>query len=184
MAVVYRPRFQSQFEPRTYTSRWDCTPASAAIAADRATLGGVLVTHATVRAASNEPNPRPDAPSPGLNLPQVIDVLAEWHIPLIDRTGRGWYAVLTALREGRGAIVQGDYDQLGIYKCDPDFDDPHAMFFNNLDTPGNRILVYDPICEKYRYVPVETCRKYAEKLTASVRFAVTRITPTIPKQIN
>ena len=182
MAVVYRPSHANQIQAGGPTGPFDCTAWSAAFAIDRATLGGVKVTGRQVRLASSEPIPSPS--SPGLNLQQVADVAAKWHVDLNYRLG-SFIDVLAALAAFRGVILQGDYDQMGTWSCQPSFKGDHAVFLNSLDTAGTRALTYDPLCAAYRWVPIGTLKRYCEKHAAStggkVRYATTRVTPLIAK---
>jgi hypothetical protein len=185
MAVIYRPRHQRQINGFDPYGPVNCTAYSAAIALDRATLGGCTATGKQVREASSEPIPSPG--SPGLNLDQVETVARKWHVVLDARMGT-FADALAALAAGRGVVLQGDYDQMGAYSAQPSFKGDHAMFLNNIGGTGTRILTYDPLHTEYRYIPTAVLKRYAEKHAAAtggkVRYAFTRVTPNIPKQIN
>lgn len=182
MSVVYKPKHQRQIVSADKYGSVNCTAYSAAMAIDRATLGGVRVTGATVRAASNEPIP--DPASPGLNLPQIVAVAFKWHVELVNRTGAPWSSLLAALREGRGLVLGGDYDQMGTWSCQASFRGDHAIYVNHISGDGD-LYVMDPLCASAREVPPATIKAYAEKFARTIgtypglAFATTRITPLI-----
>lgn len=183
MTTIYKPKHQRQLAPGTGpTGKYDCSAYSAAMAIDRATLGGTLVTGKQVRLASNEPIPDPD--SPGLNLPQVVNVAFRWHVDLVNRTGAPWAAVMAALREGRGVILQGDADQLGTHTCQASFTGDHAVYVNHISGDGD-LYWQDPLCAAGKEIPEKVARAYAEKFARTVGrypgvlFATTRATPVI-----
>jgi len=183
MASVYKPRHQRQLAPGTGpTGRYDCTAYSAAMAIDRATLGGTEVSGKQVRLASNEPVPDPD--SPGLNLSQIVAVAFRWHVELENRTGAPWSAVTAALREGRGVILQGDADQVGAFNCQKGFAGNHAVYVNHISGDGD-LYWQDPLCVAGKEIPEKIARAYAEKFARTagrypgVLFATTRKTPLI-----
>lgn len=182
MAVIYRPKHQRQIVASDPYGSKNCTAVSAAIAFDRATLGGCEINGRQVRAMSDEPIP--DPASPGLNIHQIVEVADKLHIELTNWSGHGWDDVIKCLRAGRGVVLQGDYDQMGSYSCQSSFLGNHAIFVNNVNTPGDKGLAYDPLCPAYRYMPLSVLRRYAEKLNPHCLFAITRVTPNIPAQIN
>jgi hypothetical protein len=196
MALIYRPKFQAQINGFDIFGKYNCTAYSAAIAIDRATLGGTEVTGRDVRRASDEPIPSQS--SPGLNLAQTQEVAEGWHVSLLERRGE-FVDVVTALKNGRGVMAQGDYDQMGAYSCQGTFLGDHCIELNNLNTSkvtiggkvylaGQAVLVYDPLCTKARYLPLEVIKRYCEKHAAAtggkVRYSVTRVTPNVAKQLN
>jgi hypothetical protein len=192
MATIYRPRHQRQINPGDPYGKYNCTAYSAAIAVDRATLGGSRVTGEEIRAASSEPRPRPS--SPGLNLPQATAAAFKATRVSLDVRRTSWTSMLLYIKN-RGIILQGDYDQMGSFSCQTSFKGAHAVFLNNLNSDpvtiggteygsGKAALTYDPLCTDYKWEPLTTLRKYAEKFTASlgysgVLYATTRITPLI-----
>jgi len=193
MATIYRPKHQRQINPGDPYGKYNCTAYSAAIAVDRATLGGSRVTGEGIRANSSEP--RPDPGSPGLDLSQAT--AAAFRTTRVDLTVRRatWASLTASLRAGRGAILQGDYDQMGSFSCQTSFRGNHAVYLNNLNTEtveiggveytaGKAALMYDPLCTSYKWTPLTVLRKYGEKFALSVGFsgvlfATTRITPNI-----
>jgi hypothetical protein len=185
MGYIYKPRHQYQLGPGSYpTGGYDCTAYSAAMAIDRATLGGTIATGRQVRLASSEPTP--DRDSPGLNLNQVINVAFKWHVDLDSRYGAPWSSLIAALKSGRGLILQGDYDQIPAgFSGQLSFKGDHAVFINHVTGDGD-LYWMDPLREKGAVeIKASVARAYAEKLAKKwgiypgLAFATTRITPTI-----
>jgi hypothetical protein len=192
VATIYRPKHQRQINPNDPYGKYNCTAYAAAIAVDRATIGGCLITGKEVRANSTEPKPSPR--SPGLNLVQGVGgAFRATHVGMQVRR-ISWSAMLVYLKN-RGVILQGDYDQMSGFSCQTSFRDNHAVFLNNTNTdpvtiadveygPGKCALTYDPLCTGYKWVPLTVLRKYAEKFAlqqgfAGVLCATTRSTPLI-----
>jgi hypothetical protein len=187
MSYIYKPRHQYQLNPSAGpTGGYDCTAYAAAMAVDRASLGGTLVTGRQVRLASDEPIPDPH--SPGLNLRQVIRVADGWHVELINRTRGPWASVMDALREGRGVELQGDYDQIPAgFSGQAGFKGDHAVYVNHVTGDGD-LYWMDPLRQKGAIeIPEKVARAYAEKLARAAGiwpglfFATTRITPNLAK---
>jgi len=180
MAVIYRPKQQYQLVPTDPYGRYNCTAYSGAMAIDRATLGGCLVTGEDVRSRSDEPIP--NHLSPGLNVGQVVDVAQGLGVHLTLHRGGLWTALTGALGDGRGVVLAIDYDRMGAYSCQPTFLDFHAIYLNNLSAAGAKVLVYDPLCHEYRFVPTKVVKAAAEKYAAQaggLYWASTRVTPNI-----
>lgn len=185
MGFIYKPRHQAQLGTPTPTGKYDCTAYSAAMAIDRATLGGTFVNGRQVRLASNEPYP--DRSSPGLSLPQVINVGFKWHVNLESRSGAPWSSLVAALKAGRGVILQGDYDQIpNQFSGQLSFKGDHAVYVNHVSNDGDEVWWMDPLRKAGPlYIPASVARAYAEKLAKAwglypgLAFATTRITPTI-----
>lgn len=185
MGYIYKPAHQYQLGPGSGpTGGVDCTAYAAAVAIDRATLGGTKVTGRQVRLASTEPYPDPQ--SPGLNLPQVINVAFRWHVELVQRSGAPWASLIAALKAGRGVILQGDYDQIPPgFSGQLSFNGDHAVYVNHVTGDGD-LYWQDPLRKSGPIeIPEAIARAYAEKLSRSwglypgVAFATTRVTPTI-----
>lgn len=185
MGYVYKPRHQRQIVSTDPYGRFNCTAYSAAMAIDRATLGGTSITGQQVRALSNEPIPSPS--SPGLDLGQVCAVASRLYIQLFDHRGESWANVIAALKAYRGVILQGDYDQMGAYSCQSTFRDDHAIYVNHIDGTGLKAYVDDPLCAAGKYIDLVTLQRYANKLCVRVTghdgayFATTRMTQLIAK---
>lgn len=180
MGYIYKPAHQRQLGPGSYpTGKYDCTAYSAAMAFDRHTLGGVEATGRQVRLASNEPYP--DRLSPGLNISQIVNVGLKWHIGLESRRGIPWASFIAQLKAGRGAVLQGDYDQMGEYSSQASFKGDHAIYVNHVSGDGD-LYTYDPLARGPREIPQIVLRRYAEKFakavgTSGVICALTRVTP-------
>ena len=182
MSYIYHPKHQWQLGPNAApTGGWDCTAYSAAMALDRATMGGTTATGRQVRLASDEPYPDPR--SPGLNLAQVIVVAAKWHVDLVNRRGAPWSAVMAMLREGRGVVLQGDYDQIPAgFSGQLSFKGDHALFVNHITGDGD-LYDMDPLRKAGAIeIPEKVARAYAEKLARTwgiypgLAVAMTRVT--------
>ena len=185
MGFTYKPQHQWQLGSGSGpTGGVDCTAYAAAVASDRATLGGTKVTGRQVRLASNEPYPDPQ--SPGLNLPQVINVAFKWHVDLEQRSGAPWKSLLAALKAQRGVILQGDYDQIPAgFSGQLSFKGDHAVYINHISGDGD-LYWMDPLRRAGPIeIPAAVAKAYAEKLARKwglypgLAFATTRITPTI-----
>lgn len=198
MGSVYRPKHQKQLTATDKYGKYNCTAVSAAIAGDRATLGGVIVSGKDIRAASSEPIPdtNPNTENgPGLTPQQAVDALYRLtRVPLVMR--RTSWATMASNLNARGVLLPGDYDQMGAFSCQPSFRDLHSMYLNNRNSApvtingttypaGQAALTYDPLCGDYRWVPMSVLRKYAEKYaravgyTGGVIYATTRVTPLV-----
>lgn len=183
MPYTYRPRHQRQIVSNDPYGGVNCAAYSCAMAIERATMGGTLITGQQVRALSNEPIPDPS--SPGLNIGQLVAVGRRLYVQIIDKRedDDGWSEVIACLRAQRGVILQGDYDQMGTYSCQKSFRGDHAVYVNHLDTTGTKAWMQDPLCATGKYVPLSVLKAYAEKLARAkgiyphIFFATTRKTP-------
>lgn len=188
MPYTYRPRHQRQLASGDPYGAFNCSAYSCAMALERATMGGLLITGRQVRARSNEPIPDPQ--SPGLNIGQLCQVARGLYVQLYDRRGEPWNEIIDALREQRGVILQGDYDQFpaGV-SCQLSFRGDHAIYLNHLDNLTNptKAWMQDPLCRSGKYVPLPVLRAYADKLARSqgtypgLFWATTRQTPLMAK---
>lgn len=185
MSFIYHPDHQYQLGPGSGpTGGFDCTCYAASMAIDRGTMGGTIVTGRQVRLASDEPYPDPH--SPGLNLPQVQAVAGKWHVDLINRGGAPWSSVMGMLKQGRGVVLQGDYDQIPAgYSGQLSFRGDHAVYVNHVTGDGD-LYWMDPLRKSGAIeIPASIARSYAEKLAKKwgiypgVAVAMTRITPNL-----
>lgn len=133
--------------------RENCTAYSAAMLINDATLGGEYqVTGANVRKYSDEPTPDPG--SPGLNIPQIINVARDrYKVLLANRIGNGWNELLHELQAGPGRriLIQVEYAPLAGYRCQANGDFPHAMCV--VRSSPNALLVSDPLCTAAKWIP-------------------------------
>jgi len=174
--LYYVPAFQYQGIYSDPQGWWSCTAYSVAMAVSKATYGGSRITGRQIRALTGV------GPNQGLTLPQVMratDILA---VPLIQPVGQ-WAAVMAALRQHRGVVLQGDYDQIPDSINLSSFDGYHAVFLDRLHSDGVHILMMDPLRRAGPvWVDASILRKFAEKLTRQegaypmVLFASTRAT--------
>jgi hypothetical protein len=173
---VYRPAPLHQINPDDPLGPYSCTAYSAAMALDRATMGGVQVPGWLVRQRTGK-NPNPD----GLTLQDVQKALETWNVPLHIKTGSGWPNVLASLRSFEGVILQGHYPALTAagFTCQASFKGNHAVYVNSLDSLGTSGLTYDPLCLVARWIPIAALQAYAIGLAPTVYFATTRSTPLV-----
>jgi len=174
--ISYVPAFQYQGLWSDPQGWWSCTAYSTAMAVDKATYGGSRITGRQIRALTGV------GPDQGLTLPQVMratDILA---VPLVRPIGQ-WSAVMAALGQHRGVILQGDYDQIPDSINLSSFDGYHAVFLDRLHSDGVHIYMMDPLRRAGPvWVDASILRKFAEKLTGQegaypmVLFAYTRAT--------
>jgi len=171
--MAFRPRFQRQIGDNTTTfDGFICTMTSGAMALDYQTrgtvrlTGGQLLTHSGLKAAEITDN--------GTNLSDLDaawkSVSAALKIPSIklQRRQNGFDDVLSALKSGRAVILQGDYRQLG--KANRCQQNPvvkgHAIALLP-ERDGDRILVGDPLCRDFKFIPEADLRRFAVALGSS-----------------
>jgi len=157
----YIPAFQYQLLISDPQGGYSCTAYAMAMAVDKSTYGGSRVTGRQIRALSTAPA------YVGLTLPQAIAAASRLYVPVTDESGSGtWVDVLSALRHGRGVVLQGDYDQIpDSYSGQPSFDGNHALYIDYLHSSGSYLYVMDPLQRNgARWVPVAIMQKFAEKL--------------------
>ena len=185
MGFVYIPGFQKQITPLDKYGGVNCAAYSTAMAVDRHTMGGIVVTGAVVRRATNEPIPDPG--SPGLNIPQLVHAVFGWHVQLNNRTGAPWSALMAALHEHRGVVLSGDYDQIpSKYSGQVGFKGDHSVYVNHLSNDGNELWWMDPLNKAGGfYIPASVAKAYAEKYAKTIgtypglAFITTRQTPSL-----
>jgi hypothetical protein len=169
----YLPIFRRQIgDPTTSLDSYICTLESGAMALDWHTQGEVQVWGGELIPYSG----RTEASIVGVgtNLGNVQQAWTHWGQHLSIRSGAGWDAVMAALYEGRGVILQGDYGMLTLAeRCQDSFDGDHAMFILPYIV-NDRILVGDPLCSGYKGYRESSLRAYAEDLSPGCFFAVTR----------
>lgn len=183
MAKLYRADHKTQKNPNDPYGRYSCMAYSAAMACEFATLGGVQVGGKYLRSLTNEAIPDPG--SEGLTIRQIIEAADDLRIELVDRTGKPWSAVMSALQDNRAVVLIGDRDQFKSVPCASSFRGSHAVYIQ-LKKPEQGIRVSDPLCSGSHEVSAAILRDYAEKrgrqqgLSAGgVMFAVTRSIPLI-----
>lgn len=112
--TIYVPRHDTQYEPRTKASPFDCNMAAAADGLRFATLGLVDRNHDELRRLSGtywevlDSNPLND----GTNIEEAETVLDHYGLITTAYTaadGRGFSSVRTAIAAGKPCIIHGDY---------------------------------------------------------------------------
>lgn len=181
--ITYRAKHQTQRNFSDPYRMYNCAAYSMAMFIDRATLGGLMVNGETVRALTDEP--RPDPSSPGLRLEQLDAVAARLRITLNVHKNTTFAQLRTWVKEGRGAILNGDRDQFGDLPCPDNFRGLHSVFVHAI-FPDGAWLVSDPLCAKVARVPAAAVKAYAEKYgrqaglgSGNIAFATTRPTPKV-----
>lgn len=148
MGSPHRPVFRKQLgDPTTTLDSLNCTPASAAMAIDRATIGRIRVYGGQVRAATGDT-------SGGTNLTQMQTAVRKWNVSLTVDYGLPMATFYSRLRAGRGAILQGasSATRNTKYRASFTFGGNHAWWVNEgrgWDRYGrpSEVLVYDPLAD-------------------------------------
>jgi len=173
----YIPAFQYQLLWSDPMGGYSCTAYSMAMAIDKATYGGTRATGQRIRELSGAPS------YSGLTLADVQRASTALLVPVIRVTGT-WTAVENALRQNRGVVLQGDYDQVPAkYSGQLSFKGNHAIYLDYLHSSGDWVYVMDPLSkEGPRWWPVSVLQAFAEKLARDNRiypdvfFSYTRAT--------
>lgn len=178
---MYRPIFRPQYPDPTTTLDWyNCTMSSGAMALDFHTQGKEQVWGGTLRTLSGDTSGGTNID----NLQTAVGKLGGYKFE--DHRGEPWANVVTALKAGKGVILQGDYDVFtGMSTCQSSFDGDHAIYLNpEFNSTKTAVLVGDPLCKTWKYIPLTTLRAYTEKLslrvvktTSKLYFATTRAWP-------
>jgi hypothetical protein len=182
LSIRYNPRHQYQLLSSDPYGKYNCAAYATAMALDGATLGGLRVTGKLIRHISTEPIPDPN--SPGLNLKQMVAVSKQLRVPMINMIGGGWSVLIFHLDAGRYIVLNGDYDQMGVFSEQPSFIGDHSILVVRRYTHGKYagyMLIHDPLAKSWRRVLTTTIHRYAEKFNPNISFAVTRITPNYAK---
>lgn len=79
-----------------------------------------------------------------------------------------WAETLVHVKEGRFVGIQGDNDQMGGWVCQTG-GFTHAYALGGWRASDGRVLLYDPLCTKARWVPQTPVRLAAEKLALNER---------------
>lgn len=172
---------RTQYDGVPHNISAGCTWTSLANGADAATGGRVSRTPSQVHALV--PNDKETNPAtPGWSIPDAVAAAAKLGVPLLERTGRGWAAVVDAWNRGLEVLLQGDSDQFGDGTCSGKFNGDHALVVH----PAFRIVdgrrqrwIDDPICPTGRWEYESVLRAYAAKLSAGIRVAI--FTTPVPK---
>ncbi|MFL5750972.1 MAG: hypothetical protein ACJ767_10190 [Chloroflexota bacterium] len=168
--AVFRPRFQRQIGDNTTTfDGFICTMTSGAMALDYQTRGAVrlsggqMLKHSGLKDADITDN--------GTNLRDLErawkGVSEKLKIPSIKLQVRqnGFDDVLKALAAGRAVVLQGDYRRLGrANRCQEiPVVKGHALVLLP-ERSGNKILVGDPLCRAFKFIPQSDLEAFAHAL--------------------
>ena len=170
-----RPKLQSQFNPRDNTARYDCTAACGGMMADADSRGEHVFSHATVRAATNEPRPSPT--SPGLTIHQVADAVAKLThnevVLTVYAMGSPWAKVPEMLQEGawallatwRGVLVDAGFGGSATFRGG------HAVLYG-FDQDEMEFICGDPLVPRWQAIPPtvmqRACRQFLLAVGAGV----------------
>ncbi len=178
-ATIYRPTHQKQINKGDPLGGLSCTAYSAAIAFDRATIGGIIVSGEDVREATGLSVAKIRAKH-GLTLGEIERAALHFHIYLHDHSGEPFSNLIKALQNYKGVIAQGIYEKFGEYRCSS-YRGGHAIYLNNLNSEQTHILVYDPLANAPRWIPINIISDFMHALPVGkgVYFATTRSTPLI-----
>ena len=174
--TLYLNAHSSQYQAgaSTATRRAGCTWASVANGIDASTGGRLRPTPDQVHALlpnAEETNPA----TPGWSIPDAVRAASRMGITLADLTGEGFESALSFLAQGHAILLQGDSDQFDGTSCSGAYDGDHCIHVHprsKLEGGVRWQWVNDPICSTGRWERVSVLRRYAEKLHATVRFAV------------
>jgi len=164
--MVYRPKFVHQYDDPTTSLDWfNCTMASGAMALDYDTLGHVQVLGGQLRNVSGD-----HIGGTGLGSPGLTTSWAHYGQVLHVGTGGHWDDVMTALKHGRGVVLQGMYSALPkAYHSKVNslgFGGAHAVYLNPEFNADGSVLMGDPLNEKFIWVPQAALRSFANALGA------------------
>lgn len=157
---MYRPLFRPQQpDPTTYLDWYNCTMSSGAMALDFHTQGKVQKWGGELRKLSGDA-------SGGTSITDLMNAWNRLGYTLTDRRGKTWNDLIADLKNGKGVVLQGDYDVLiGDDTCQGTFEGDHAIYLNpEFININGSILVGDPLCQKYKWITVPVLKRYAEKL--------------------
>lgn len=178
---MYRPLFRPQYPDPTTTLDWlNCTMSSGAMALDFHTQGKVQKWGGELRKLSGDT-------SGGTNIDNLSTAWTKLGYTIIDRREKTWNDAIVDLKNGRGVVLQGDYDVLtGDDTCQGTFDGDHAVYINPQFYDNNTTLaVGDPLCKGFKRIRITVLKAYAEKLGRRVYgdnrilYATTRAWPEV-----
>ena len=169
--------------------QFNCGAYSGAMLIEDATLGGLSgITGRVVRSLSSEPVP--DPASPGLNIPQVLNVMRKLHVEATDMSGHTWSEMMTALNEQRRVTLSIDYGELpAASKCQAKGDFGHQIVLIDRQVRNGVEMVHgsDPLCSGVRFYIGDELKAAAQafarqtNLTTGLRWAMTRSIPKVER---
>lgn len=160
---MYRPKFRPQYPDPTTTLDWsNCTMASGAMALDFHTQGKVQKWGGELRKLQGDQ-------VGGTDIGDLSTAWSKLGYTLTDRRGKTWGDAIVDLKNGRGVVLQGDYDIFrGADSCQSTFDGDHAIYLNPEFFDGSTIAVGDPLCSGFKRITISELKEYAEKLGKKV----------------
>lgn len=137
----------------------NCTCAAAATLRDAMTGGRSRTSPNTIRNAQNDF-------SGGIGWDDVNVALGRLGWPkLTIQTSASWADVLQYLIQGRAVGIQGDYDQVPYsYQTQKGGTFDHAFTLHDYRRSDGRVLWFDTLDRKLKWVPQSVIRPAAEKL--------------------
>jgi hypothetical protein len=176
---MYRPLFRPQYPDPTTTLDWsNCTMASGAMALDFHTQGKVQMWGGELRKLQSDQ-------IGGTDLGDLQRAWLKAGYILVNRSGKSWNDCIVDLKNGKGVVLQGDYDVFtGADTCQGSFNGDHAVYLNpEFFDGGTTIAVGDPLCKSFKRIKITTLKAYAEKFgtrvlgKGQILYAVTRAWP-------
>jgi len=169
---MYRPRHDSQFEPRTKASPYDCNMAAAADALRFWSLGLIDRNHDQLRHDSGtysevtDDNPNNN----GTNIDDAARALQKNGVETVVfhvADEQGWGDVRRALVPGSVVIAHGDYDRVPYAlrgQHGKHFLGLHSVLFHHRSRTG-KVCVLDGVADGpgYRYWPDDVAHAYMRK---------------------
>jgi hypothetical protein len=162
----YRAPFGSQFSDPSeghsspHSEGSNCTMAAAGMALDYQTAGAKRKRGGDMRHKQGDNDG-------GTDLYDAADAWASYGEELHIKSGDGWGKVIDHLEAGRGVILQGTG---GVAGCG-DYAGGHAIYVAP-ERSGSKWLKGDPECSGYEWTEASSLKAFAERLSASVYFAV------------
>lgn len=170
-------QFKDPTEPHINHRNGNCTACACALGLEDHTGGRIKAGGGGLRHKLS--NPEGSIPGVGLNLhTDMKQAWAAYGQTLENRTGRGWPAVESAKTERRGIMLQGDSDRFPNDDCSGNFNGTHCIYIPNI--PEKIIdgkpcwYIHDSICDQGHWEEVTHIKSYAQKLSSSIFFAVTK----------
>lgn len=149
-----------------------------------AASGAMLTDQATLRLRNPEPDSFRRATgdySGGLFIATIGRTMElEYNVPVTvydASDGLTWTQLTAFLKQGRFAVVNGDYDQVPYsLRGDKDFTGLHSVVYHHFNTDRSRLLVGDPLNDGRRpgipkgwvWWPSDVARNYVQKYDREV----------------
>lgn len=178
---IYVPRHDTQYEPRTACSPYDCNMAASADALRWWSLGLQDQNHNQLRALQPGGTAECTDSSAANNGTSVYDgllVLQHFGVRAIaygHYDGKTFADILGALNRGETVTAMGDYGSVPIALRGPisrNFTGGHSVFFQRRISYGGQacIRVGDGLSDDWMYWPETVAKKYVDDFPGSVQF--------------